>query len=211
MPQAALPLLDFVGLLAHSALQFRTDSVYCGTMLICWRRFNLYLLLAAGLALVCGCKTTGKGQLCTLRLHEEVHPDATGRSEEVTVHRDPVVLLNIDKAPFLNEGSVKQAKVIDVVGGFALSIQFDRQGSWLLEQKTADLRGRHLAIFSQFHQAPGDKLNGGRWLAAPKIMNHITDGLLTFTPDATRAEAEKIAQSLNNVAKRLETGKEVKF
>ena len=51
------------------------------------------------------------------------------------------------------------------------------------------------------------QLNAGRWLAAPLVQTHITDGLLVFTPDATREEADQIAAGLNTVAKKLQTGK----
>ena len=60
----------------------------------------------------------------------------------------------------------------------------------------ARYRGKHLVIFSYFDQ--------GRWLAAPLITGKNSTGLLTFTPDATREEAERIVRGLNNVAKKLE-------
>ncbi len=156
--------------------------------------------------LVSGCKSLNplpdKAKTsCTLRLHQEVVPDPTGRSENVTVHKDPLITLNIDRNPFLTEGNVKQVKVIDIVGGIALSVQFDRQGSWLLEQYTSATRGRHIAIFSQWHDEKSKELNAGHWLAAIKVTNHITDGLLIFTPDATKEEATSIAKGLNEVAK----------
>ena len=34
----------------------------------------------------------------------------------------------------------------------------------------------------------------------PRIATRITDGVLAFTPDATRAEAERIVRGLNNAA-----------
>ena len=42
-----------------------------------------------------------------------------------------------------------------------------------------------------------------RWLAAPVISHRISDGVLVFTPDATREEAEEIALGLNNVSKKV--------
>ncbi|HEV2394995.1 MAG TPA: hypothetical protein VG146_21810 [Verrucomicrobiae bacterium] len=176
-------------------------------MVIHRRRFNIYLLVALQAALLCGCKTgqsEAKKQLGTLRVYEEVNPDPMGHSQEVAIYREHPSSLTVSKEPFLNEVHVKEAKVIDVVGGFALRIKFDREGSWLLEQYTSADRGRHLAMFSQFYEPSEKKLNAGRWLAAPLITNHITDGVLIFTPDATREEAEQIARGLNNVAKKLE-------
>ena len=74
-------------------------------------------------------------------------------------------------------------------------------GTALLEQCTTRNRGRRIAIFSQF----GEKMKDYRWLAAPVISRRITDGVLVFTPDATREEAEEIAAGLNNVAKKTHT------
>jgi preprotein translocase subunit SecD len=176
-------------------------------MMIRCHRFNIYLFLALALTLAAGCRSPEgrlKRALATLHLHQEITRDPMGRSEVVTVFRDPLVTLNVDKAPFLTEEHVKQAKVIDVLGGFALSVQFDREGTMLLEQYTSAGRGRQIAIFSQFAGPPKQKLNEGRWLAAPKIINHIPDGLLIFTPNTTREEAQQIAVGLNNVSKKLE-------
>jgi preprotein translocase subunit SecD len=177
-------------------------------MLIRCKRFNIILMLLAALVVIGGCKSGPEKQrkkvMATLRLHQEVNPDASGRSEVVTVHREPLVTLNINKAPFLTEANVKSAKVVDVMGGFVVHIQFDRQGSWLLEQYTAASKSKHIAVFSQFDERLGEKLNQGSWLAAPKIYNHITDGLFTFTPDVTRDQADQIALGLNNVAKKVQ-------
>jgi len=183
-------------------------------MLVRGNGFNLYLTLAVVLASMVGCKTPhgeDRKVLSTLRLHLETRPDPMGRTEVAEVYRGSPVKFSIDSAPFLTEASVKEAKVIDVVGGFALQIQFDRQGSWLLEQYTSANRTKHIVVLSQFVEPGEDKLNKGRWLAAPQINNHITDGLFTFSPDASREETERVALGLNHVAKKLETGKEVKL
>jgi len=114
------------------------------------------------------------------------------------------VSVTVEKSPFLTEGEVSEAKVVEVMGGFTLRVQFDRQGTWLLEQYSSANRGKRFAIFSQFVSAPDTKLNEGRWLAAPKISKRITDGALIFTPDTTREEAQQIALGLNNVAKKVQ-------
>jgi hypothetical protein len=181
--------------------------------------FNLYLVAAFGLFLISGCKTADKHDekkqdkkiLSTLRLHLEAHSDPMGRTETAEVYRANPIQFTIDKEPFLSEAQVKEAKVVDVTGGFALQVKFDRQGSWLLEQYTSANRTKHILVMSQFVEPGEEKINKGRWLAAPQIKNHIVDGVLVFTPDASREEAERIALGLNHVAKRLETGKEVKF
>src|SRR5437867_3418861 len=172
-------------------------------MVIRCNRFNLYLLLAGALALSCGCRTAGSGrknQLSTLRLHLEADRDPAVRNEVVGIFREHPISVNVQAAPLLTEGNVAEAKVVEVLGGFALSIQFDHQGTLLLEQYSTLNRGRKFAIFTQF----GDKLKESRWLAAPIISRRITDGVLIFTPDATREEAEQIALGLNHVAKKVQ-------
>lgn len=193
-------------------------SIVPRTMLIRSYGFNFYLILLVVLLQGTGCKSPESKQksiekkvLSTLRVHLEARPDPMGRTETVEVYRASPVKFTIDKAPFLSEASVKEAKVIDVTGGFALQIQFDRQGGLLLEQYTSANRTKHLVIASQFANPGEEKINHGRWLAAPQIKTHITDGLLIFTPDATREEAKRIALGLNHVAKKLATGEEVKF
>ena len=169
------------------------------------QRFNTYLLvtLAAAAVAVCGCQSTGgkmpKNLLSTLRLHVEASLDGNKASESVPVYREKPVWVNVEKLPFVTEANVASASVIDGVGGYSLSIQFDHDGIVLLEECTAANRGRKLAIFSQF----GKEIKDYRWLAAPMINRRISDGVLVFTPDATREEAEEIALGLNNVSKKV--------
>ena len=176
-------------------------------MMIRVQRFNTYLLvtLTAAAVAVCGCQSTGdkkpKNLLSTLRLHVEAGLDGTKASESVPVYREKPVWVNVEKLPFLTEANVASASVIDGVGGFALSIQFDHDGIVLLEGCTAANRGRRMAVFSQF----GKEIKDYRWLAAPLINRRISDGILVFTPDATREEAEEIALGLNNVSKKVHT------
>ncbi len=160
--------------------------------------FNTYLLLALCLAFAGGCQTAEskrKKERCTLRLHLEVNRDGTDRNEPVPIYRAKPMQVNVKKKPFLDEGHVVKAAVIDDLGSFVLQIQFDREGTLLLEQYTTANRGQRVAIFSQFGE--------GRWLAAPVISHRIADGLFTFTPDATREEAEKIVLGVNNVAREV--------
>ncbi len=172
-------------------------------------RINIYLFLAAMLLLasLSGCNTP-EGQRkklqATFALFEEVNPRNAPRSQQVPIYRAQPVSVTIEKMPFLTEAQVKEAKVVDAVGGFALRIQFDRQGAWLFEQYTSVARGRRIAIFSHFMEPGQTKLNAGRWLAAPQFFTAVKDGVLSFTPDATREEAERIADGLNNAAKKFD-------
>ena len=97
----------------------------------------------------------------------------------------------------LDEHDVVSASVVDEPSGtFSIQVKLNRHGTWTLERVTVMHRGKHLVIFTYFGQA--------RWLAAPEITGKNSTGMLTFTPDATREEAERIVRGLNNVAKKLE-------
>lgn len=159
-------------------------------------RFNAYLLFAA---LFCvGCETFRKKEASTIRFHLEVNEDASRRSSPVPVYRANPMTVNVQNSPFLSEAHVSKASVVDAMGAFQIMIQFDRRGTWILEQYTTANKGKHIAIFSQFGQA--------RWLAAPEITKRIADGVLVFTPDATREESERLVKGLNNVAKVAQKG-----
>jgi len=174
-------------------------------MIISAKRFNIYLLVPLAAALACGCRSTAETQarkaLSTLRLHLENGNDRSKDTESVPVYREKPVWVTVQKKPFLSEANVTAASVVDEVGGYSLRVQFDDDGQVLLEDYTARNRSRRIAIFSQF--AP--ELKDYRWLAAPTISHRISDGVLVFTPDATREEAEEIAAGLNNVAKKTHT------
>ena len=172
------------------------------------KAFNIYFCVALTAALFLGCKTTDEDKqkrkdkkLATvLRLQLETRPDNSGHQETVSIVRDNPVQVSIQKTPFLNEANIADANVIDGIGGFSLSLKFDRRGRWLLEQYSTANVGKRIAIYAQF----GEGLKQSRWLGAPIIRRHIGDGVLTFTPDATREETEEIAKGLKNVAKKVQ-------
>jgi preprotein translocase subunit SecD len=169
------------------------------------RRFNLYLLLALATIFAAGCRTHKKDdkdkQLATLRIHLESNIDDSSRTKKVPIYRASPVYLTVDQEPILTEAHVASAKVVDVLGGFDMQIQLNRQGAWLFQSYSASNPGKHFALFTQF----GEKGKESRWLAAPIFTHVINDGLIQFTPDATREEAEEIARGLNNIAKKNES------
>ncbi len=172
-------------------------------MVVWTKRFNLYLALAAALALLCGCQThRQKGLPGALRVHIQTNPNALDTSQTISVLRSDPVLVTIARNPFLTEANIVAAKVMDTPGGFAIEIRFDENGAWLLEQYSAANPGGHFAIFGQW----GDKLVNGRWLAAPLITHRIANGVLAFTPDATRAEADQLVLGLNHAAAKIRKG-----
>lgn len=170
------------------------------TMIVRHGWFNIYLLCLAPLALAIGCRSPEsrrEQQVATLRVHLEVGRNMAGFSEEAPIFRANPITVNVTKDPILTESSLAAAKVItDSLGGFALQIQFDAHGTLVLEQYTATNPGKRLVIYADF----GEKLTEHRWLGAPVVPRRIANGVLTFTPDATREEAEQIALGWNNTA-----------
>ena len=166
------------------------------------RRFNIYLALATLLGLFCGCQTPQDKVEGALRVHIEVNPDPAGSSQTVSVLRSDPVLVTIKPEPFLTEANVVAARVMDAPGSFDIEIKFDENGTWLLEQYSAANPGRHLVIFGQW----GDKLTDGRWIAAPLVTRRISGGVLAFTPDCSREEADQFVLGLNNFARKNRKG-----
>jgi len=164
-------------------------------------RFNIYLLLVATTLLVAsGCqsaKTKEEKQKATLRIHLETNPLPAGNSEIVNVLRSAPILVSVERYPFLNETHIADARVVDFPDGFALVIQFNQQGQRLLEQYSSSNSRRRFAIRTQFRQNTNAF---DRWLAAPLVNGRISDGVLSFTPDADHTEAEIIVRGWNNVA-----------
>ena len=165
------------------------------------KAFNFFLALAVG-AWLSGCETTkehsSKKELSNIRIHVEADSGTADRASGVSVHRASPISLNVEREPVLDEHNVVAATIVDQPGGlFSIQLQFDRQGSWLLERTTVVHRGKHLVIFSYF----GDS----RWIAAPIITGKNSTGQLTFTPDATHEEAERLVRGLNNVAEKLKS------
>jgi preprotein translocase subunit SecD len=167
------------------------------------RRFNLFLAFMA-MAVLCGCQTDKKNkEVSALRVHLEAGSNGSSTSETISVPpRDDPVLITIEKEPILTEANIIASKVIETQGGIALQIQFDESSSLMLEQYSAANPGKHFVIFGQW----GEKRADGRWLAAPLITHRIVGGILSFTPDLSRAEADRLALGLNNVAKQIIKG-----
>lgn len=167
-------------------------------------RFNINLLLLLGLAGGgWGCSHTGSNEkkapkkgFDVLSLHLEVNADGSDRNGVVMVGRQTPFPVNVNKAAFIDTTHLGKASLVDdEVGGFKLRIQLNRQGTWLLEQYTVENKGRRIAVFAE--------LEDFHWIAAPLIAKSISDGVFTFTPDATREEAEKLVLGLNKAIKKL--------
>jgi len=164
--------------------------------------FKLCLVaLGLGVAL-CACSSIGKskGPQAVLRLHIQSTPDGSERSAPVPIYRAHPILINVDKASFLDERSITNAVLVDSGDSFAIEVRFSHSGAKILEQYSTTYRSRHCAIASSW----GEKYYTNRWLAAPIFSKTIFDGKLVFTPDASREEAVMIVEGLNNHAKDIQ-------
>ena len=169
-----------------------------GNMRIEVERFKHYLLvLAVTFAGVMGCKSTEEGKpkkdRSLVMLHIETNPDGTKYTRKIAVYKSDPIFFHIYTEPFLDTGSLDQATVMDALGGFAIQLQFNRHGTAVLDSFTTSNKGRHLIIFCQFDEP--------RWLAAPIISRRNSTGIIRFTPDCTREEADRIVRGLNNSVK----------
>ncbi|MDB6124451.1 MAG: hypothetical protein JWQ71_3444 [Pedosphaera sp.] len=167
--------------------------------MIKFARFNIYLLALLALLTVCGCQSPErkkKKEVTNIALHLETNQDGTERNEGVPIYRDKTAqfYINVEKDTFLDEGDIEEAKIVDELGGFAIQLKFTWRGTQLLDGVTSSNRGKRIAVFARFSKDP-------RWLGAPIITKHISNGTFTFTPDASREEAERIVRGINNVAK----------
>lgn len=150
-------------------------------------------LLGLGLA---GCagkdsKKNPEKDASTLRLHMETQPGILG-SGKVKVIRSQPITITIEKEPFLDEGFVKAARVMETPGGYAIGVEFTERGALRLQMATGTRAGRRMVIWSRWTE--------GRWLAAMIVSRANDTGVLVFTPDASREECERIVRGLNNVA-----------
>jgi len=167
-------------------------------------RFNLYfsILLVATVALLgAGCATKEEKeakQPAGLRIHIESRGNLPGAAKTISVLRDNPLELTIAQEPILTEANIIAATLLETPGGYAVQVNFDETGCLTLEQFTASNPGRHLAIFGQW----GEKMKETRWLAIPLITGRVANGVVSFTPDASRDEAFKLVRGLNITAKK---------
>jgi hypothetical protein len=195
--------LDLIMLLSHidifnlscgSLIRLRSENMKNEHV-----RFNI--ILAFLLLFVPGCKTGDakdkKSEATFLRFHLETNRDGTKHNATVPISRADPVYLTVERNAALDEGFIRKAEVVDVDehGGFAIKITFDETGTQRLDYLTTANKGRHLVINARWTE--------DRWLAAPLINKRISNGVLVFTPDASREEADRIVEGLQNVIKKL--------
>jgi hypothetical protein len=174
--------------------------------------FNTYLLIlpVTGLIFGWGCAGTNtesgsdkeKGQEkkaprreAILRLHLETNADVPERVTTATIGRTAPFSVTVEKHAFLSEESIVKADLLETSGGYSISLQYDPIGTGVLDQYSTANKGRHLAVWAEFGQV--------RWIAAPLITKRITDGKVTFTPDLSHEDAEKLIDGINFVLEKI--------
>jgi hypothetical protein len=163
-----------------------------------WAAFNLYLFATIFLF---GCKSPQekmdaaesrrqKKEMTSLRVHLEAGNSGPSRAQAVSILRASPMLIKVETDSILDERDLVHASVTDYMGGFLIQIQFNEHGALVLDTTSTANKGKRVAIMCDFGEQ--------RWLAAPVLSRRITEGSLTFTPDATREEAVRIVRGLNN-------------
>ena len=169
-------------------------------------RFNLYFTALLALSLLDGCATSSKKKkdepVGVLRMHVESTANSNSGGQTVSVLRGTPLAVTIANEPILTEAQVVKASLFDAPGGYAVAVQFDSIGTLILEQFSTANLGRHFVIFGQWGTENAD----GRWLAVPLITKRIGNGILSFTPDMSRDEAQKWVTGLNHYAKKNDNG-----
>ncbi|HZV33232.1 MAG TPA: hypothetical protein VFB72_01545 [Verrucomicrobiae bacterium] len=158
--------------------------------------FNIYLTVALALALATGCQSFHKDKKNKDKAIIQLHQESSGGgsdTETVPIFREHPILVTVDKEPFLDSADVTDAKVLEDMGSFVIQLRFNWRGQQILGGVTTANRDRRIAVFCAFSNG---KQKETRWLASPVITKPINDGIFTFTPDCTRAEADAIVKGL---------------
>lgn len=139
-------------------------------------------------------------RMAVIRFHIEVTDD--GNAAKAEVIRSRPQSFPIDKAPFFDERDVVGAQIVETPdGGFILQIDGTEHGRNALEMTTASANGRHILIYGEW--IDDSETSSSRWLAAPMIRSPIRNGVIRFSVDADREEAQQFVDGINNVAIKL--------
>jgi preprotein translocase subunit SecD len=170
--------------------------------------FNLYLFAVAALALavVTGCRSIedrrrDRIHYTALLLHADA-PEASPDTNHVMVVNIAGAKVPVQTRPFLTEADLDEATVVDSPGGgYSLRLKFNDHGRLVVDTFTAAHRGRQVGIFVRYGVRKNKKVPlKEKWLAAPRVNRHIHDGVVLFTPNATREELDEIVRGLQNAA-----------
>jgi preprotein translocase subunit SecD len=170
-------------------------------------RFNTFLCATLLLAAVAGCHTSsddkdkeGKKVATVIELHMEADATDPGDTYLAPIGRDNPILLEVQKEVFMDGEYLDHADVVDEEGGqFSIRLKFNWQGASVLNMQTARNPGRRVAVFCAFGKGKEKHF----FIASPKVVRPISNGVFTFAPAVTRDEADRIVRGLNAVAKQV--------
>jgi preprotein translocase subunit SecD len=151
------------------------------------------LVVAALVAGGCATKSDKEQEIATLRLHLEVNAEMVRRNVVAQVPRSNPVNITVAEEPLLHEGYIEEAQIVSDGDTHRITIRYDDQGARVLNNYTAINIGKHVAVMGQFPET--------RWLAAPVITRRISDGVFTFTPDASLEESRRLVDGLTQLVK----------
>lgn len=168
------------------------------------RRINFYLfalntMLLAALAGMpgLGCAERdahgNKRKPAQLRFHLEANNDVPDRLTTVTLGRAAPFSYTVARWPMFKDDQVVAATLLEKDGLYSIRIKLDHQGGTMLNQLSSANNGRRIAVWADFGEV--------RWIGSIFIAKRITNGELTFTPDTTKEQAERIVDGVNYLAK----------
>jgi hypothetical protein len=144
-----------------------------------------------------------------LRLFLEANEDSNSAKAQV-IRRLPQTY-PVQQSPFIDERDIVRATVVEAPdGGFMIQVELTQpHGRQALEMGTVSSLGRHLLIFGQWTTETDTKPEE-RWLGAPVVRNVLRTGMIVFSADMDREEADRFVEGINRVAVKLKNQKKAK-
>ncbi len=174
------------------------------------RPFNTFFRWGWAFLLLAGCASTPEAKqakqeakdVSVIRLYTEVRDPSMGGTKASLPRSNPMEVV-IDKEPFADERDVVRADVVSSPGGFAIRVELTMHGRMTLEGASVSHAGQRLVAFGQWAVGKENEETVQRWLAAPVMRTALRSGIVVFTPDCDREEADRFVRGLNNVAIKL--------
>ncbi len=161
-------------------------------------RINLNLLLIA-ILFGAGCQTSKrvKAEDAThIFIFMETHSGLGEMARKVDIDGPNGGTMYIGASPVLNDVHIEEASAHDTAdGSVAIQLQLNRQGKRILENMSGAYRGKRLAVSASFPEL--------RWLCCVRMDKLMSDGHLTFFPNASPEECDRIAKGMNLVIAEL--------
>lgn len=166
------------------------------------RSFNIYFALL-GLVLAGGCEMfkEAKEQVIPNKIQSTIRLYMEGQKADKTTAGTVFVTSNrfpytIERDPFLTEADLSKASIVNDTGGeggYSIQLVFNDHGTLLLDMYTADNKGRHIIVFSQF---PTVGLKSKK--AKKKTDDTEDDDLLETKPDLPSSAPADTTNSTTN-------------